>query len=139
MAKVAGDKALKQLCFADTSDNGPIVWRLNGRGAFPVFKHVVLVGSEQDKFIPLYSSHMQPPANLPESDPRAQAVSQMVANTMSCLSQSTLIRVTVNFHGMPTLSFDEAFGRAVHVAFLEQVPFMRLFAARYSFLFADDP
>ena len=35
MAKVAGDKALKQLCFADTHDDGPIVWRLNGKGVFP--------------------------------------------------------------------------------------------------------
>ena len=74
MAKVAGDKALKQLCFADTHDDGPIVWRLNGKGVFPVFRHVILVGSQQDKFIPLYSSHMQPPANLAPSDPRGRAV-----------------------------------------------------------------
>jgi len=138
MAKVAGDKALKQLCFADTHDDGPIVWRLNGKGAFPAFRHVILVGSQQDKFIPLYSSHMQPPANLPETDPRARAVKQMVTNAMHSLSRSTLIRVTVHFHGMTVLSMDEAFGRAAHVAFLEHVPFMRLFAARYSRFFSDE-
>jgi hypothetical protein len=36
------------------------------------------------------------------------------------------------------LSMDEAFGRAAHVAFLEHVPFMRLFAARYSRFFSDE-
>ena len=137
MAKVAGDKALKQLCFADTHDDGPVVWRLNGKGVFPAFRHVILVGSRQDKFIPLYSSHMQPPGNLPDSDPRARAVRQMVANAMSSLKRSTLIRVTVHFHGMNPLSMDEAFGRAAHVAFLEHVPFMRLFAARYSRFFSE--
>ena len=99
---------------------------------------MILVGSQQDKFIPLYSSHMQPPGNLAESDPRARAVRQMVANAMASLARSSLIRVTVHFHGMSVLSMDEAFGRAAHVAFLEHVPFMRLFAARYSRFFSDE-
>jgi hypothetical protein len=62
----------------------------------------------------------------------------MVANTMECLAGSTLVRVTVQWHGMSPLSMDDVSGRAAHVAFLEQAPFMRLFAARYARFFADD-
>lgn len=61
----------------------------------------------------------------------------MVDQTIDCLAASTLIRVTVHFNGMPSISMDEAFGRAAHVAFLEHVPFMRLFAARYAPFFAE--
>ena len=73
MAKVAGDRALQQLAFQDrpiddTEEGGPYVWRLNGPGAFPRFRHVILVGSQQDKYIPLYSSHpaaAKPPPGRP--------------------------------------------------------------------------
>ena len=44
----------------------------------------------------------------------------------------------VHFHGQKMLSVDEALGRAAHVGFLEHVPFMRLFAARYAKYFRDE-
>ena len=120
-------------CFGDSHEAGPVIWRLNGRGVFPRFRHVILIGSQQDKFIPLYSSHMQPPTNLPASDPRRRAVARMVEHSLSSLSYATLIRVTVYFrgaHSAKLLSVDEAFGRAGHVAFLEHIPFMRLLSVR---------
>lgn len=80
---------------------------------------------------------MQPPVNLPESDARRRAVVRMVQNSLSSLHSSTLIRVTVQFHGQKLLSVDEALGRAAHVGFLEHVPFMRLFATRYAKYFGD--
>ena len=41
---------------------------------------------------------------------------------MSCLAGSTLVRVTVQWHGMNVLSMDDVSGRAAHVAFLERRP-----------------
>ena len=70
-AHVAGDRTLRELCFEDKEYDTPIVCRLHMQGSFPRFRHVILVGSHQDKFIPLYSSHMQPPPDLVDTDPRA--------------------------------------------------------------------
>lgn len=138
MANVAGDQLLKQMCFADTQHAaGPCVWRMHGQGVFPCFRHVILVGSKQDKYIPLYSSHMRPPSNLPENDTRIRALKRMVDNSLQSLSGSTLTRVTVRFPGQNSLSVDEAVGRAAHVAFIEHVPFIRAFTVRYARLFDE--
>ena len=51
LANVAGDQAMKQLLLADgeRSENGGILIQLTQRGSFPQFRHMVLVGSTQDK------------------------------------------------------------------------------------------
>lgn len=46
-------------------------------GRMPPFKHVVLVGSPQDKFVPLYSAHLHPPADMAKDDPRYQMIETM--------------------------------------------------------------
>lgn len=140
MANVAGDIALKQIAMvdADPSTGDHALLRLTARGHFPRFRHVILFGSHQDKFVPMYSSHMQPPNNLPEAEPRKQAISRMAENALSSLSGATLVRVAVTFHGPPKVSMDEALGRAIHVTFLEHVPFLRILSLRYAHFFRSE-
>ena len=136
MANVAGDVTLKEISMVDGQASGNhALLRLNAKGRFPRFKHVLLIGSTQDLFVPLYSSHMQPPGHLPESDPRRQAIARMAENALSSLSGASLRRIAVTFHQQTGV---DAIGRAVHVMFLENVPFLRLLSLRYAHFFQAD-
>jgi len=138
LSNVAGDPALKELCHGDKEKGAPdgeegFLIRLNAPGMLPPFKNVILIGSNLDKFVPLYSSHMRPPPDMSHDDPRYQALSSMCSNTLGSLAQSTLIRVEVHFnHTKKFFDMDEALGRATHVIFLENIPFLRMLAARYA-------
>jgi len=142
LSNVAGDPALKELCHGDKEKGQPdeegFLIRLNAPGMLPPFKNVILVGSSLDKFVPLYSSHMRPPPDMAPDDPRFQALSTMCSNTLASLSRSTLVRVEVHFnHTKKFFDMDEALGRATHVIFLENIPFLRMLAARYAPYFHD--
>ena len=71
-------------------------------------------------------------------DPRRVAIARMADNALGPLSGATLLRVTVTFHDPSKVSVDEALGRAIHVTFLEHVPFLRLLTQRYAHFFRSD-
>ena len=59
----------------------------------------------------------------------------MAENALSSLSGASLRRIAVTFHQQTGV---DAIGRAVHVMFLENVPFLRLLSLRYAHFFQAD-
>lgn len=53
------------------------------------------MGSHQDKFVPLYSAHLQPPTDLPDNDARSLQSAAWVRNILDSLAETTLIRLDV--------------------------------------------
>ena len=103
----------------------------------PRFRHVLLVGSQQDKYVPPYSSLLHMPAALAaSSDRRAPLLRRLVEGSLDSMAASNLIRVDVPFRDQPKyFKLDQVAGRAVHTMFLENTEFLRLFAARYAHCF----
>uniref|UniRef100_A0A7S3B050 Uncharacterized protein n=1 Tax=Haptolina ericina TaxID=156174 RepID=A0A7S3B050_9EUKA len=136
------DGALPRKSSADreppTDETEGYLSRLNAPGMLPPFKHVILIGSSTDKFVPLYSSQLQVPSDLVADDPRAVTLASMCENTLASLTGSSLLRVEAHFNHRPRLfDMDEAVGRATHVIFLENIPFLRMVATRYACYFND--
>ena len=140
MANVVKDVTLAQLCLADADEPADsLVGQISAPAGVdaPRFRHVLLVGSQQDKYVPLYSSllHM-PAAAAASSDRRASLLRRLVEGSLASMASSRLIRVDVHFNDPPKyFSLDQVAGRAAHTKFLENVEFLRLFAARYAHCF----
>ena len=141
MANIVKDVTLAQLCLADADEPadslvGQISADQHPDGG-PRFRHVLLVGSQQDKYVPLYSSLLHMPAAVAaSSDRRAPLLRTLVEGSLASMASSNLIRVDVHFRDPPKyFSLDQVAGRAVHTKFLENTEFLRLFAARYAHCF----
>jgi|NorSeaMetagenome_1021524.scaffolds.fasta_scaffold104510_1 hypothetical protein len=141
MANIVKDVTLAQLCLADSDEPADsLVGQISADqypdGA-PRFRHVLLVGSQQDKYVPLYSSLLHMPAAVAaSSDRRAPLLRRLVEGSLASVASSNLIRVDVHFRDPPKyFSLDQVAGRAVHTKFLENTEFLRLFAARYAHCF----
>lgn len=138
MANVVKDVTLAQLCLTDSDEPADsLVGQITQPEGAPRFRHVLLVGSQQDKYVPLYSSLLHlPPAMAASADRRALLLRGLVESTLASMATSNLIRVDVHFRDKPKyFSLDQFAGRAVHTKFLENVEFLRLFAARYAHCF----
>ena len=138
MANVVKDVTLAQLCLADCDEPAEsLVGQITQPEGAPRFRHVLLVGSQQDKYVPLYSSLLHMPAALAaSSDRRAPLLRRLVEGSLDSMAASNLIRVDVHFRDPPKyFSLDQVAGRAVHTKFLENTEFLRLFAARYAHCF----
>lgn len=71
-------------------------------------------------------------------DSLERACNRLVAATLKTMSMSMLPpQVHFNSRERKLFNMDEAFGRAAHVAFLDHVPFLRMFAVRYAHFFED--
>ena len=58
---------------------------------------------------------------------------KMVEGALESMAESHLVRIDVHFRDKPKqFSLDQFAGRAVHTKFLENVEFLRLFAARFA-------
>ena len=71
------------------------------------------------------------------ADKRVRLQRRLVEATLASMAASTLGRIDVHFADEPKnmMSLDQVVGRAAHTRFLENVEFLRLFAARYARLF----
>ena len=139
MANVVKDVTLSQLCLADGAEPArSLVGQLSATpDEQPRFRHVLLVGSQQDKYVPLYSSLLRSPgADEPtpaSSAKRVELLRRMVDGALESMAVSHLVRIDVHFRDKPKqFSLDQLAGRAVHTKFLENVEFLRLFSARFA-------
>ena len=139
MANVVKDVTLAQLGLADGAEPArSLVGQVSAApDEQPRFRHVLLVGSQQDKYVPLYSSLLRAPgADQPTpagSAKRVELLRKMVDGALESMAESHLVRIDVHFRDKPKqFSLDQFAGRAVHTKFLENVEFLRLFAARFA-------
>lgn len=137
--------SLRQLLLQDASNlRETLLYRLSQHPGLSWFRHIVFVSSEQDLYVPHYSSRVVPsPSSLVDVSDRSRVLFEMAHSIFANLSSPNplgwiprLVRCFVRFH-LPS-SLQSYVGRAAHVAFLMHKPFVKLFILHFRYLFSMD-
>lgn len=112
-------QSLLQLSLKDApSPRDSFLYQLSEAHTFDCFKHVVLLTSLQDKYVPHKSARVYTGDETDDS-PLGKLSEEMANNILTTMEQAgvNLVRVTVH-HALP-LTADSVIGRAAHVAMLD--------------------
>ncbi|XP_050675103.1 uncharacterized protein LOC126972424 isoform X2 [Leptidea sinapis] len=131
MQKWKKSGSLLQLSLRDSSDpRRSFLYRLSERSQLHQFKHILLCGSGQDRYVPLHSARLELcKAAAKDTSLLGQAYREMVHNMVSPLaaraSSVAVVRYDVQ-HALPHTA--SAFvGRAAHIAALDSDLFIEKF------------
>ncbi|BFZ16348.1 hypothetical protein BsWGS_19387 [Bradybaena similaris] len=130
MQKWKKSGSLLQLSLKDHSDpRQAFLYKLSQKPVLQHFKHVLLVGSHQDRYVPYHSSRIEICRSAQKDGTVTGAVyREMVQNILEPIIQSphcTLIRYDV-FHALPSTA-NTMIGRAAHIAVLDSEIFIEKF------------
>ncbi|KAK6989148.1 protein FAM135A [Biomphalaria glabrata] len=130
MQKWKKSGSLLQLSLKDHNDlRQTFLYKLSQKPVLHNFKHVLLVGSHQDRYIPYHSSRIEICRAAQKDTTTTGAVyREMVQNILEPIIQSahcTLIRYDV-FHALPSTA-NTMIGRAAHIAVLDSEIFIEKF------------
>ncbi|XP_033645053.1 protein FAM135A-like [Asterias rubens] len=130
MQKWKKSSSLLQLAFKDHSDmRQTFLYKLSISPGLSFFKNVVLVGSLQDRYVPIHSARIELCRQAVKDKSLIGLVyNEMISNLLQPVIQnpdSTLIRYDVN-HTLST-SANTLIGRAAHIAFLDSELFIEKF------------
>nr|KAG5709617.1 hypothetical protein BaRGS_001667 [Batillaria attramentaria] len=122
MQKWKKSGSLLQLSLKDTSDpRQSFLYRLSQKPVLQHFKHVLLVGSCQDRYVPYHSSRIEMcRAAQKDSSVFGKVYQEMVENILMPIVKTptcTLIRYDI-FHALPSTA-NTIIGRAAHIAVLD--------------------
>lgn len=126
MRKWYNSVSLLQLSLRDTSNpRDSFLYHLSETATFELFRHVVLLTSYQDKYVPYQSAKLGP--IVCDGSLQNDLGSEMAQNILGPMQQAqvNLVRVCVNF-AMPT-SANSVLGRAAHIAMLDSELFIEKF------------
>lgn len=124
--KFRQSQSLLQLSLKDAPNfRDTFLYQLSEAQTFECFKHVVLLTSPQDKYVPCQSARLSPGGDT--SSLLGKLHEDMASRMMSCMEQFgvNLLRVTVH-HMLPT-SAHTVIGRAAHIAMLDNELFVEKF------------
>ncbi|GFR99751.1 protein FAM135A [Elysia marginata] len=130
MQKWKKSGSLLQLALKDHPDpRQTFLYKLSLKPVLQHFKHVLLVGSHQDRYVPYHSSRIEICRSAQKDSSVMGAVyREMVQNILEPVIQSplcTLIRYDV-FHSLPSTA-NTMIGRAAHIAVLDSEIFIEKF------------
>ncbi|GFO18851.1 protein fam135a [Plakobranchus ocellatus] len=130
MQKWKKSGSLLQLALKDHPDpRQTFLYKLSLKPVLQYFKHVLLVGSHQDRYVPYHSSRIEICRSAQKDTSVMGAVyREMVCNILEPVIQSplcTLIRYDV-FHSLPSTA-NTMIGRAAHIAVLDSEIFIEKF------------
>lgn len=130
MQKWKKSGSLLQLSLRDAPDvRDTFLYRLSQRCNLTYFKHVLLCGSSQDRYVPLHSARIELcKAAVKDTSPIGSAYREMVQNIMWPLVRKrdvTLVRYDVH-HALPSTA-NSLIGRAAHIAVLDSELFIEKF------------
>ncbi|XP_059176186.1 protein FAM135A-like isoform X2 [Physella acuta] len=130
MQKWKKSGSLLQLSLKDHTDpRQTFIYKLSQKPVLHHFKHVLLVGSHQDRYIPYHSSRIEICRAAQKDTSTTGAIyREMVQNILEPIIQSatcTLIRYDV-FHALPSTA-NTMIGRAAHIAVLDSEIFIEKF------------
>lgn len=130
MQKWKKSGSLLQLALKDTSDpRQSFLYRLSQKPVLQFFKHVLLVGSSQDRYVPYHSSRIEMcRAAQRDSSVFGKVYHEMVDNILTPIIQTPtckLVRYDV-FHALPSTA-NTIIGRAAHIAVLDSEVFIEKF------------
>ncbi|XP_038056570.1 protein FAM135A-like isoform X2 [Patiria miniata] len=130
MQKWKKSSSLLQLAFRDHTDmRQTFLYKLSRSSGLSFFKNVVLVGSLQDRYVPIHSARIEMcrPA-VKDKSLLGNVYSEMINNLLQPVIQNancSLVRYDVN-HTLST-SANTLIGRAAHIAFLDSELFIEKF------------
>lgn len=130
MQKWKKSGSLLQLSLKDNLDpRQSFLYRLSQKPGLEFFKHVLLVGSSQDRYVPYHSSRIEMcKAAQRESSGLGSVYGEMVANILQPIVNNPrckMIRYDV-FHALPNTA-NTIIGRAAHIAVLDSEIFIEKF------------
>ncbi|XP_045766682.1 uncharacterized protein LOC123868285 isoform X2 [Maniola jurtina] len=131
MQKWKKSGSLLQLSLRDTPDpRRSFLYRLSERSQLHQFKHILLCGSGQDRYVPLHSARLELcKAAAKDASLLGQAYREMVHNMVSPLaaraSSVSVVRYDVQ-HALPHTA-SALVGRAAHIAALDSDLFIEKF------------
>ncbi|CAG4946954.1 unnamed protein product [Parnassius apollo] len=131
MQKWKKSGSLLQLSLRDASDpRHSFLYRLSERSQLHQFKHILLCGSGQDRYVPLHSARLELcKAAAKDTSLLGQAYREMVHNMVSPLasraSNVSVVRYDVQ-HALPHTA-SALVGRAAHIAALDSDLFIEKF------------
>ncbi|KAL5015813.1 hypothetical protein ScPMuIL_005402 [Solemya velum] len=130
MQKWKKSGSLLQLSLKDHSDpRQSFLYKLSQKPGLEFFRHVLLVGSSQDRYVPYHSSRIEMcKAAQRESSGMGSVYGEMVANILNPIVKNPkckLVRFDV-FHALPNTA-NTIIGRAAHIAVLDSEIFIEKF------------
>ncbi|XP_076169235.1 protein FAM135A isoform X2 [Ptiloglossa arizonensis] len=130
MQKLKKSGSLLQLAMKDASDiRRSFMFRLSQKSNLEKFKHVLLCGSAQDRYVPLHSARIELcKAAVRDSTDQGAAYREMVHNILypvMSTSGVSLVRYDVH-HALPATA-NALIGRAAHIAVLDSELFIEKF------------
>ncbi len=123
--------SLHQLALKDASDiRKTFLYRLSLRSNLHHFRHIVLAGSTQDRYVPWHSARIEMcKAAVKDNSVTGSAYREMVHNILSPVvsrPEVTLSRFDVH-HALQAGSTNALIGRAAHIAVLDSELFIEKF------------
>eukprot|EP01102_Stenamoeba_stenopodia_P001605 TRINITY_DN11436_c0_g1_i1.p1 TRINITY_DN11436_c0_g1~~TRINITY_DN11436_c0_g1_i1.p1 ORF type:complete len:771 (-),score=158.33 TRINITY_DN11436_c0_g1_i1:65-2377(-) len=97
------------------------------------FKHVVLLASEQDYYVPFCSARIELPQDTALAGKLGVIYSTMRDNLLASLANVNVVKFDIHF-GPTTINmskFDTITGRGAHIAMLDDERFVRMFVGVY--------
>ena len=123
-------KSLLQLSLKDAPDpRDSFLYHLSESPTFECFRHIVLLSSPQDKYVPYHSAKI---ATVSRDGSLQSSLSlEMMQNILGRLREArvNLVRVSVD-HNLPT-SANSVIGRAAHIAMLDSELFIEKFVSQH--------
>jgi pimeloyl-ACP methyl ester carboxylesterase len=136
MKKVKSMPSLHQLAMTDVAGkSGSYLCRAASQVQLNRFRHIVLVASPQDGYVPFYSARMEVPqdslsdrVNGPLIIGMANALLAPLVQDGSCVR--SIARVEAQFL-IESDGVDKRIGRAAHIMFLDNTAFIQMFVGLY--------
>jgi hypothetical protein len=136
MKKVKSMPSLHQLAMTDVAGkSGSYLCRAASQVQLNRFRHIVLVASPQDGYVPFYSARMEVPhdslgdrVNGPLIIGMANALLAPLVQEGSCVR--SIARVEAQFL-IESDGVDKRIGRAAHIMFLDNTAFIQMFVGLY--------
>ena len=119
-------KSLLQLSLKDASNaRDSFLYHLSEAPSFEYFRHVVLLSSPQDKYVPYHSALIA--ASTQDGSLQSSLSLEMMQNILTPLREGkvNLVRISVD-HSLPA-SANSVIGRAAHIAMLDSDLFIEKF------------
>ena len=128
-------QCMKELTMTDFENAKKcFIYRLSKNSGFE-FKHICLVGSHQDKYVPFESARIEIEENS-ENDKKRQIYAKMAKNIIQKVQTQKIYRINADFN-TKTKNLDDVIGRAAHMQMLENNVFISMVIHSCAEFFAD--
>ena len=113
---------LKEIMMEDCGGNirDSAMFKLSKNGVLTYFKHVILVSSPKDSYVPTYSARLQINSKIEkDTSKNGIAIHEMVKNILAPLEPGQLVRITVANNTGENIDVNSIIGRTAHLCYLE--------------------